>query len=53
MTPPRHLSEVSSSMVMSLVGFKGWEKVVRNYVSEPILDAIKKAYDNGHLAGRP
>jgi pantetheine-phosphate adenylyltransferase len=53
MTPPRHLAEVSSSMAMSLVGFKGWETVIKNYVSQPIFDAIKKAYDGGHLANRP
>lgn len=52
MTPPRHLSEVSSSMVLGLVGFKGWEKAVKNYVSIPVFEAIKKAYDDGHLAAR-
>jgi pantetheine-phosphate adenylyltransferase len=53
MTPPRQLSEVSSSMVMSLVGFDGWIDVVKNYVSLPVLLAIQEAYDAGHLAGAP
>jgi pantetheine-phosphate adenylyltransferase len=34
--PPRGISEVSSSMVKGLVGPKGWRRVVRNYVPEPV-----------------
>ena len=34
--PPRHIAEVSSSMVKGLVGPKGWQKVVRKYVPEPV-----------------
>lgn len=32
MIPPRHLSEVSSSMVKGLVGFQGWRGVIERYV---------------------
>ena len=31
--PPRDIAEVSSSMVKGLLGPKGWQKVVRKYVS--------------------
>jgi len=34
--PPRGIAEVSSSMVKGLVGPKGWHKVVRKYVPEPV-----------------
>ena len=34
--PPRDIAEVSSSMVKGLVGPKGWQKVVRKYVPEPV-----------------
>jgi pantetheine-phosphate adenylyltransferase len=34
--PPRNIAEVSSSMVKGLVGPKGWQKVVRTYVPEPV-----------------
>jgi pantetheine-phosphate adenylyltransferase len=34
--PPREIAEVSSSLVKGLVGPKGWEKVVRGYVPEPV-----------------
>lgn len=34
--PPRGIAEVSSSMVKGLVGPKGWQKVVRKYVPEPV-----------------
>jgi pantetheine-phosphate adenylyltransferase len=34
--PPRDIAEVSSSMVKGLVGPKGWRKVVRKYVPEPV-----------------
>lgn len=39
--PPRKISEISSSMVKQLLGFKHWEKVVRNYVPENVLAALK------------
>jgi len=34
--PPRGIAEVSSSMVKGLVGPKGWQKVVRQYVPDPV-----------------
>lgn len=42
LTPPKELAEVSSSMVMSLVGIRGWEKVVDLYVSPHVAVEIKK-----------
>jgi len=38
--PPRDISEVSSSMVMGLVGPKGWEKNVERYVPKKVLEAM-------------
>lgn len=34
--PPRQICEVSSSFVKGLVGFNGWEQVVKPYVPEPV-----------------
>lgn len=34
--PPRHIAEVSSSMVKGLIGPKGWEDIVREYVPKPV-----------------
>lgn len=39
--PPRHLSEISSSTIKGLVGLRGWEKLVRDYVSLPVLSYMK------------
>ena len=36
MMPPRDIAEVSSSMIMGLVGPKGWRTVVRKYVPAPV-----------------
>jgi pantetheine-phosphate adenylyltransferase len=33
---PKELAEVSSGMVKSLVGYDGWEEVVKKYVPEPV-----------------
>ena len=41
--PPRDIAEVSSSMVKGLVGPKGWQKVVRKYVPEPVYRRFVKA----------
>ena len=41
--PPRDIAEVSSSMVKGLVGPKGWQKVVRKYVPEPVYRRFAKA----------
>jgi len=39
--PPRHLCEISSSLVKGLIGFDGWEKVINQYVPESSFNAIK------------
>lgn len=41
--PPRNIAEVSSSMVKGLVGPKGWKRVVRGYVPEPVYRHLTKA----------
>jgi pantetheine-phosphate adenylyltransferase len=41
--PPRDIAEVSSSMVKGLIGPKGWRRVVRKYVPEPVYQYILKA----------
>jgi pantetheine-phosphate adenylyltransferase len=40
--PPRGIAEVSSSMVRGLVGPKGWQKVVKGYVPEPVYRRLLK-----------
>lgn len=40
--PPRDIAEVSSSMVMGLVGPVGWEDQVRRYVPAPVFEALEK-----------
>ena len=40
--PPRDIAELSSSMVKSLIGPKGWEKSVRRYVPEPVFEALQE-----------
>lgn len=37
LAPPRHLAEVSSSLVKGLVGPTGWERVVSEYVPSVVL----------------
>lgn len=34
--PPRDIAEVSSNMIKSLIGPKGWEETVRRYVPAPV-----------------
>jgi pantetheine-phosphate adenylyltransferase len=41
MVPPPELGAISSSVVRSLVGPKGWEAVVSKYVSEHVVDALR------------
>lgn len=38
--PPRDIAELSSSMVMGMIGPEGWEKTVRRYVPAPVFDAL-------------
>lgn len=40
--PPQHLTEVSSSLVKSLIGLEGWENVVEQYVSNAVLSGLKQ-----------
>src|ERR1041384_6124091 len=41
--PPRNIAEVSSSMVKELVGPKGWQRIVRRYVPEPVYRRVVEA----------
>lgn len=38
--PPREMAELSSSMVMGMVGPEDWGKTVRRYVPSPVFDAL-------------
>ncbi len=38
--PPRDIAEVSSNMIKSLIGPKGWEDTVRRYVPTPVFNKI-------------
>ena len=40
--PPRDIAEVSSSMVKGLVGPKGWQRVVRKYVPDPVYRRLRE-----------
>jgi pantetheine-phosphate adenylyltransferase len=40
--PPRELADVSSSFVRGLVGPRGWQKIVRKYVPDPVFRAFLK-----------
>ena len=42
--PPRDYAEVSSSMVMGLVGSDGWENVVKRYVPESVFEGLLQSY---------
>ena len=44
--PPRHLAEVSSSLVKGLVGPDGWKSVVSNYVNPVVLEMLEKKHRN-------
>jgi len=39
--PPRDISELSSSMVKSLIGIEGWQDSVRRYVPVPVFESLK------------
>ena len=38
--PPRDIAEVSSNMIKSLIGPKGWEDTVRRYVPAPVFEEL-------------
>lgn len=42
--PPREISEVSSSFVKGLVGPNGWERVVKQYLPDPIYSQFLKQF---------
>lgn len=42
MVPPPELSEVSSSTVRRLVGFSGWQDIVKGYVPPCVLQAFEE-----------
>lgn len=39
--PPRDIAELSSSMIKSLTGPKGWEEQVKRYVPAPVFEVLK------------
>ncbi len=43
--PPRAIAEVSSSMVKGLVGPAGWQELVAQYVSAPVLARLKARHE--------
>ncbi len=43
--PPNNLSSVSSSLVKSLVGTSGWERVVKKYVPAIVVSYLKTKYE--------
>lgn len=48
--PPREISEVSSSFVKGLVGPRGWERVVKEYLPRPVYGAFLKHFrSNGSI----
>ncbi|MBR01585.1 MAG: pantetheine-phosphate adenylyltransferase [Verrucomicrobiales bacterium] len=47
--PPRDKAELSSSMVMGLIGPEGWEESVHRYVPGPVFEALKEKRQSTHL----
>jgi len=47
--PPRAISEVSSSMVKSLMGPEGWQPIVQSYVPAPVFEKLlEKSHGRSH-----
>ena len=46
--PPRDKAELSSSMVMGLIGTEGWEESVHRYVPNPVFEALKEKRQSTH-----
>jgi pantetheine-phosphate adenylyltransferase len=42
--PPRGIAEISSSMVKGLIGPAGWEKIVKEYVPQPVNDQLLQRF---------
>ncbi|HYG75318.1 MAG TPA: pantetheine-phosphate adenylyltransferase [Planctomycetota bacterium] len=49
--PPREISEVSSSFVKGLVGPKGWDRIVKDYLPPPIYRHFLDHYHAGKSKG--
>jgi pantetheine-phosphate adenylyltransferase len=49
--PPREISEVSSSFVKGLVGPKGWEDIVKDYLPAPIYGHFLDHFHDGKGKG--
>jgi len=47
--PPRHIAEVSSSMVRGLIGPEGWQTVLHRYVPESVYKVLVKRYGHGDV----
>jgi pantetheine-phosphate adenylyltransferase len=45
--PPREIAEVSSSFVKGLVGPRGWERVVKDYLPKPIYSHFLSRFQDG------
>jgi pantetheine-phosphate adenylyltransferase len=45
--PPRDIAEVSSNMIKSLIGPKGWEETVRRYVPEAVFKLLAQQGADG------
>jgi pantetheine-phosphate adenylyltransferase len=45
--PPRHIAEVSSSLVKSLIGPNGWRATVKRYVPAPVHKLLLAKYGDG------
>jgi phosphopantetheine adenylyltransferase len=42
--PPRNIAQVSSSMIKKLIGPRGWQRVVRKYIPQPVYQHILKKH---------
>lgn len=40
--PPRNYAEISSSLVKGLIGAKGWENVIKNYLPKAAFELVLK-----------
>lgn len=43
---PRELSEISSSIVKSLIGFTGWQEIVKQYVPTSVYLTVLEKFDS-------
>jgi pantetheine-phosphate adenylyltransferase len=45
--PPKELEDVSSSFVKGLIGPRGWEEVVKEYLPEGVYNKVLEKYKHG------